>query len=143
MGGSLAALDVSAAEFKAPGQYQAFTFDVNVPRRLDDVEYRLLYPGTARLWLDTIAVAPVQVSVPLVTYEAEAQDGDAGRSLADEAASEGRSPPAWAESRIRRDAGNGSGPGLWAVRAAHARALPRHLRPSAPRGRPGWQGCLG
>jgi uncharacterized membrane protein len=56
MGGALAARDVRGADFTAAGVYQPFSFDLNVPKPLDDLEYRVLYHGPGKLWVDAIQV---------------------------------------------------------------------------------------
>ncbi len=62
-GGALAARDIAPADFQAPGRYQSFSLDVNVPAPLDDVEYRVLYKGPGRLWADCAIITPLRVTV--------------------------------------------------------------------------------
>ncbi len=76
MGGPLAGKDVMIQDFAAYGNYQGISVDVEIPRALDDVEYRVLYRGPERLWADRIEVTPLQATIPIATYEAEKLPGD-------------------------------------------------------------------
>lgn len=78
MGGALAGRDISVGDFAVPGEYQDFTLDVEIPQALDDVEYRVLYDGPERLWIDAVEVTPLQVAIPVADIEG---DELAGRTL--------------------------------------------------------------
>jgi hypothetical protein len=81
MGGSLAGEDILVQDFVAPGQYQDFSVDVEIPSALEDVEYRVLFDGPERLWLDAVEVAPLQAIIPIATYKAEQMPGAAARLI--------------------------------------------------------------
>jgi hypothetical protein len=68
LGGALAGQEVLVEDFIAPGQYQDFVFDLEIGKPLDDVEYRVLYDGPERLWVDAVEVTPLNVTVPIAAY---------------------------------------------------------------------------
>ncbi len=55
---TLAVRELSADDFERAGVYQTFSLDVEVPRTLDDVEYRVYYYGNGELRVDTVRVTP-------------------------------------------------------------------------------------
>lgn len=76
MGGPLVRKDVMMQDFAEYDDYEGISVDVEIPRALDDVEYRVLYSGPERLWADRIEVTPLQAVIPIATYEAERLPGD-------------------------------------------------------------------
>jgi len=89
MGGALAGQSILVQDFVASGQYQDFSMDVEIPRALEDVEYRALYNGPERLWVDSVEITPLQATIPVATFEAEELPGNSD-VVADAAAGNGR-----------------------------------------------------
>jgi hypothetical protein len=77
LGGALAGQDIKIQDLETPGQYESFTLDVEIPEALDDVEYRVLYDGPEKLWADAVDVTPLQLTIPIATYEADKLPGTA------------------------------------------------------------------
>jgi uncharacterized membrane protein len=76
MGGALAGQDIMVQDFAAPGQWQAFNLEVEIPRAMDDLEYRVLYTGPEKLLVDSVEIIPMQATIPVASYEAEELPGN-------------------------------------------------------------------
>lgn len=97
MGGALAGQEIMAQDFAAPGQWQDFNLEVEIPDAMDDVEYRVLYAGPERLLVDSVEIAPMQATIPVASYEAEELPGNSevvtDTVASNSSARSGTSPP--------------------------------------------------
>jgi uncharacterized membrane protein len=82
-GGVLASQDVRTSDFASEGRYQDFTLDLETQQRYEDLELRVLYKGLGTLWVDSVEVVPVGVSIPVGDYSAFSLSAGAARGNAD------------------------------------------------------------
>jgi uncharacterized membrane protein len=135
MGGALAGQNIAVQDFASPGRYQDFSVEVEIPKTLDDLEYRVLYAGPERLWVDVVEITPLQAAIPAASFEAEDLPGDS-EVVADAGASNGVARVF----SVSQEDGDGSqtlvaGPGSTALIPGHYRAnYTLKLDPGAPDG---------
>lgn len=90
-GGALAGEDVFPGDAVASEGYVAFPVDVELQQSWPDLEYRILYHGSAGLSADQVRLSPIAANLSAGMFEAEDAPGDSSFGvIADEGASAGK-----------------------------------------------------